>query len=92
MQIQIPTFEFGEKVIYHCQPIEYQCPNCGYIAGTLEPPQDFIVTVLAANNTMVCPICGKASKGIEGWYVTDHATKVGYFTSVPYTLLERIKE
>ena len=89
----IPTFETGERVVYHLRPVPevLPCPHCGYNPGIVVVPCDEIVVIQCkATSTWFCLACSKFFEmNPEGWWcvVGENIS----FGGVPYTLLEKIE-
>ena len=93
IESMIPTFEVGERVICHCQDVEWNCPGCGLSVFTnkKELGTAIIVTVTGeCGGDLYCNECGyehEMQKG-SGWWEVECDN--GDSGMVPYTLLETI--
>ena len=91
----IPTFEVGERVIWHRQPTEWRCPNCGQWSTKGIPIEDIEVVIIkrkASNQMLTEHCCNVLIPPQEGFVTVVEPHNVDWEIAVPWTLLEKIKE
>ena len=91
-EIEIPTFEVGEKVILHVRPVEDSpCPLCGHGFMPDITPHDEEVTILGtASGIWFCSKCkGIFETNPDGWWRIQKSN--GIF-GAPWPLLEKLKK
>jgi hypothetical protein len=93
MMLLIPTFEVGQRVVWHPQPIECVCPLCGAPAAKASWGKSICGKVLYSVVPPVSVRCvecdGYFDLTMEGWYLLDLGFK---HVVTPHTLIEPIEE
>lgn len=91
--IQIPTFEVGERVIWHRRPYEWVCPNCGAMATASRGDFLAIVTNPITTKPMLTELCCNVLlPPQEGFVEILCPGEEDWTIAVPYPLLEKIEQ
>ena len=91
----IPTFEIGERVIWHRRPTEWRCPNCGQWGREGTPIRDIEVIIIQSRTThrmLTEHCCNVLIPPQEGFVTVVEPGHEDWEIAVPWPLLEKIKE
>jgi len=92
IELLIPTFEVGERVMLHWRAFEFMCPACG--ATIADKKRDIMGTspttyIVGEVGKAICLICEYVMVMPEGWWIVK--VDGGRDMAVPYTLLEKME-